>query len=79
MVLQFVVLLAHAPTTMQMVQHSVSHNTQGPAERNSTSISAAVLLDSFICAHQWLQGTAMVFKGWVAESLALHALRHIKV
>jgi hypothetical protein len=26
-----------------------------------------------ICAHQWLQGTAVVFKGWDAESLAFHA------
>jgi hypothetical protein len=79
MVLRFVVLLAHAPTTMSMVQLLVSHSTQGPAERNTTSISAAVLLDSFICAYHWLQGTAVVFKGWVAASLALHVLRHFEV
>jgi hypothetical protein len=41
-------------------------------ERNTTSFPAAVLLHSFICAYQWLQGTAVVFEGWVAESLALH-------
>jgi hypothetical protein len=49
------------------------------AERNTTSIPATMLLYSFIYAHQWLQGTAVVFKRLVAESSAFHVLRHFKV
>jgi hypothetical protein len=33
------------------------------AERNTTSIPETVLLYSFTCAYQWIQGTAVVFKG----------------
>jgi hypothetical protein len=48
------------------------------AERNTTSIPADVLLQSFICADQWLQGTTVVFRGWVAESSAFPVLRHLR-
>jgi hypothetical protein len=51
----------------------------GGAERNTISIPAAMFLYFFIFAYQWLQGTAVVFKGWVAASLALHVSRHVKV
>jgi hypothetical protein len=63
----------HANSPAVIRQHTSS------AERNTTSIPAAVLLYSFICAYRKLQGTFVVFKGQVAESSVFYVLRHFKV
>jgi hypothetical protein len=46
------------------------------AERSTTSIPATVLPGFFTCAYQWLQGIAVVFKGWAAENLDFHTFQN---
>jgi hypothetical protein len=82
-------MIINGPTVRGSACACTSYHANGPtvgitqhtraAERNTTSTSAAVLLYSFICAYQWLQGTAVVLRGWVAASLVLHNLTHLKV
>jgi hypothetical protein len=71
MFLLFVVLLAQTPATMAIVQQLISHKKK-VAARNASSIPAAVSPYFLIFAYQWIQGTAVVFKGCIAESSVFH-------
>jgi hypothetical protein len=82
-------MIINGPTVRGSACACSSYHANGPTvgitehknavEHNATSTSAAALLYSFICAYQGLQGTAVVFRGWVAASLSLHLLSHFKV